>query len=319
MPVGNWNLQWLNHNAQRSYPLTSRASKKDVTGTFTIPDDFIVGLRLNFATDYVTDVRANINQITVSNIGVCVYISVYTATGVLIQGALRVCINKAEHVKNNTYALTSYAEDRVTGSITINEINEILNQPAGWFNFDEAAGEIESDVISVSTHAIRSLQILSDGARSEKLYGDIVLVAGENIKILIEKDWVSFNQLETRLVIHAISGKNLNEDCTCDVNNVAPCIRSINGISTTTGNFNFAPNGCINLTEAVNGVEIADICAEPCCGCSELDALRTQVERFGDGITTLQNFVTRLGSEVAQMSVVVIGSRLSTATCNSGG
>ena len=44
MPIGNWNLEWLNHNSQRSYPLTERATKTDTTGSIQLPDSFIVGL-----------------------------------------------------------------------------------------------------------------------------------------------------------------------------------------------------------------------------------------------------------------------------------
>ena len=44
MPRGTWNLEWLNHNSQRAYPLAEDATKVDVTTDFTLPDDFIVGL-----------------------------------------------------------------------------------------------------------------------------------------------------------------------------------------------------------------------------------------------------------------------------------
>ena len=43
MPLSQWNLEFLNHNAQRSYPLTDESTKTDTTNSFTIPDDFIVG------------------------------------------------------------------------------------------------------------------------------------------------------------------------------------------------------------------------------------------------------------------------------------
>ena len=46
MPLSQWNLEFLNHNAQRSYPLTADATKQDLTGSFVIPDDFLVGLDL---------------------------------------------------------------------------------------------------------------------------------------------------------------------------------------------------------------------------------------------------------------------------------
>jgi hypothetical protein len=46
MPVGNWNLEWLNHNAQRAYPLADDATGPDETGAFKLPDNFLVELDL---------------------------------------------------------------------------------------------------------------------------------------------------------------------------------------------------------------------------------------------------------------------------------
>lgn len=324
MPVGNWNLQWLNHNAQRSYPLTSAASKKDKTGTFSIPDDFIVGMSLCLNVDDITAQRLDrlffISRIVISSTGFGLTISVAeTEGGIEFSSALfNVFVDKAEHVKNNTYALTQLGD--AAGTITIGDIAGIEAQPPGFFEFNPAATEIEADVIRPVVHGIRSLQVLDNGAYSEKLYGNIVLVAGDNIKMVVEKILnEETEQLETHVVINAVANAELNEDCTCEINETAPCITSINGISTTTGNFNISPNGCISLGEMTNGLQIADICAEPCCGCSELDALRDQINRFGDGITTLQNFVTRLGSEVSQMSIVVLGSRLGNSSCSTAG
>jgi hypothetical protein len=162
--------------------------------------------------------------------------------------------------------------------------------------------------------AVSSLQISNNGEVSDRIYGHVTLVAGQNIKLV--RSTVTVNgEIETRIRIDAISGENLNQECLCDVVETGPCITSINGVTTTDGNFVIAPNDCVSITTMANGLKFADTCAQPCCGCSELDALRNQVTRFGDGITTLQNFVTRLGSEVTQMSLVVLGSRLSTAQC----
>ena len=42
MPLSTWNLEWLNHNSQRNYPIADDATGYDETGTFKIPEDFIV-------------------------------------------------------------------------------------------------------------------------------------------------------------------------------------------------------------------------------------------------------------------------------------
>ena len=48
MSLGLWNLQWLNHNSQRSYPIADWATKKcNYSDAIRIPNDFI--LAINFA------------------------------------------------------------------------------------------------------------------------------------------------------------------------------------------------------------------------------------------------------------------------------
>src|SRR3954469_14521824 len=46
MPLGLWNLNWLNLNSQRKYPLADDADAVSESGDFTVPDEFIVELDL---------------------------------------------------------------------------------------------------------------------------------------------------------------------------------------------------------------------------------------------------------------------------------
>jgi len=316
MPVGNWNLQWLNHNSQRSYPLTDRASKTDTTGTLTIPDSFIVGMYfpipLNASNEIISAgwQRAYIKRLVSTP-------QYYAITLAIDDAEVASCsIPRAAHTRNTTYPLYGIHDFyQAVGHITIGLLDEIDALPGGLFEFDGNSGEVEPDVIKPFLQGVSSLRVLNNGVYSDKVYGDVVLVAGENMRIHFETVTIpatpeSEEKTEKHVVFSAISGDNLNTPCVCEISDDAPCITSINGVSTNTGNFNLAPNGCVTTTNIANGITIADICAEPCCGCNELDALTNQINRFGDGITTLQNFVTRLGSEVAQMNIIVIGSRI---------
>ena len=47
MNTGIWNLEWLNSNSQRSYPLDEFSPKKDSTGSFEIPDSLILAMNLS--------------------------------------------------------------------------------------------------------------------------------------------------------------------------------------------------------------------------------------------------------------------------------
>lgn len=318
MPVGNWNLQWLNHNAQRSYPLTDSATKKDITGTLSLPDSFIVALYLPVpANTTFTPSGFFISRVLVSPTGFNIVVG-HTNGQTTITDVAAANIARVNYAPNRAYALAGI--DRfydIIGYVVLGDLSDIDRQPPGQYEFDFNGGAIEPDAIRPMLRAVSSLQISNNGEVSDRIYGHVTLVAGENIRLV--KSVVTVNgETETRIRIDAINSENLNQPCLCDVVSDSPCITSINGVTTTDGNFVIAPNDCVSVTTMQNGLKVADTCAQPCCGCSELDALRDQVNRFGDGITTLQNFVTRLGSEVTQMSLVVLGSRLSTSQCPPG-
>jgi hypothetical protein len=322
MPIGNWNLQWLNHNSQRSYPLTERATKQDINNVITIPDSFIVGMYFPIhAGTTFTPNGFYVSSLLISPTGFNIIIG-YTsdpanpnATNTITQVAAA-NIARANYTQNTAYALAGINEfyDSV-GYVVLGNLDEIDKQPSGLYNFNFSGGEIETDVIRPMLRSVSSLRVSNNGEFSDRIYGHVTLLAGDNIRFD-----VSSSGSETYITINAVNNENLNQTCLCDVVDTGDCIRLINGIPATNGNFVLAQNSCLSATEISgrSGLQLEDTCAQPCCGCSELDALRDQVNRFGDGITTLQNFVTRLGSEVTQMSLVVLGSRLNSSPCQQG-
>jgi hypothetical protein len=316
MPLGNWNLQWLNHNSQRSYPLTERASKVDATGTIRIPDSFIVALylpvhvTLNIQLD-----QFYVKTLLISPIGYAIGVGYSSDSGETL--VANVSITKATHRPNMTYALAGVDDFADTiGQVVIGSLDEIDQLPAGLYSFTFSAGEIESDAIRPMLRGISALRVVNGSENSPLLYGDIELLAGANMRI----DYaINTNTGNPRITFNAIANTDLNTVCTCDVTEKGECIRCINGLCSGDGDYNIGGGDCISVATSSTGIQLEDICATPCCGCAELDALKTQIDRFSDGVTTMQNFVTRLGSEVTQMNLVVLGSRLGDAGCNTCG
>lgn len=309
MPIGNWNLQWLNHNSQRSYPLTERATKTDVTDTVRIPDSFIVALYLPVhAGMAVLPENFFVKTLLIAPTGYNVSIGYNNNDDNPVIAAVNIA--KSAHVVNRSYALGGVDDFADTiGQIVIGRLDEIDSLAPGLYEFDPEAGEIEPDAIRPMIRGISSIQVDNNSQFSQKIYGDILLVAGNNMRID-----VALGATPT-ITFNAISGENLNEDCICDVPPDTPCIQCING-QCGGGDFPLTGGDCVEIQPTVNGLKFVDVCATPCCGCEELNALNLQLDRFGDGVTTLQNFVTRLGSEVTQMSLVVLGSRLGDTGCN---
>lgn len=325
MPIGNWNLQWLNHNSQRSYPITERASKSDSTNTIRLPDSFILALYfpLHISLNVQID-RFYISTLLVSPLGYAIGLG-YSGTdpdtgeetSTLVANAT---IAKATHAANATYALSGIDDfaDSV-GHIVIGDTKEVDDLPPGLYTFNFDGTTLEADAIRPMIRSVSALRVVNGVETSDLLYGDIEVVAGTNMNINFGTNPESGNP---RLIFNAISGLNLNESCTCNTPNPGECIKCINGICSDDGSFSLVGTECVKIeqTTGINGsLKFSDTCAQPCCGCAELDAIKTQIDRFDDGVNTLQNFVTRLSSEVTQMSLVVLGSRLGDAGCSTCG
>lgn len=312
MPIGNWNLQWLNHNSQRSYPLTERSTKTDTSGTIRIPDSFIVGMYFPVSATAVTaPTNFFIRSLLIAPTGFNITIAYSDGTSSVDVGAAN--IPRSGHTPNRAYAIggvDSFSDS--VGQIVLGPLNEIDALPQGLYTFTVADTELEPDAIRPNIRGVSRLQVVNNNQASEPIYGDVVLVAGPNIRI----DVATLPNGKTEITFKAISGENLNQDCACDIPDTAECIRCINGVCSEDGNFNFAYDECVNIQPGVGGLTFSDTCAAPCCGCAELDAITAQINRFGDGVAMLQNFVTRLGSEVTQMSLVVLGSKLGDSGCS---
>jgi len=313
MPLSQWNLDFLNHNSQRSYPLTAEATKQDVTASFEIPDDFLVGLDLPVspAMDMETG-RFFIRQLGLFSSGIQLIIS-YDTGDSLIDVATGL-ISTTTPIRNKVFAINGIgAYTDISGKVIIGRVDTIQEQPSGLFSFTIEDTHIEPQAIRPMIKGISAMRISSGtGGTSQNLYGDIELVAGTNIQIS-----TAINGSETKIIISALDGEGTIEKCVCAGEAVAiPCIKTINGIGpTTAGNFNFVGDDCISFAPVTNGLKVADSCCAPCCGCEELEAITRDLERFATQRNALELFVNQLAAETATFDMTVLGARLGDRRC----
>lgn len=313
MPLSQWNLEFLNHNAQRSYPLTDDSSKQDTTGSFTIPDDFLVGMDIPVspAMDMETG-RFLIRQIGLFASGIQIIVAYDNGSNLIDVGTALI---PATGVPRNTVVALGGIEpfDDIIGKVVVGRLDTIREQPTGLFNFTIDDARIELQVVRPMIRAISSMKVANaSGAVSERLYGDIELVAGSNIQLSTVA-----TATETKIIISALDGEGTIEDCICEGEAAdAPCIKTINGIGPTTdGNFNFVGDDCITFTGIQNGLKVTDSCCAPCCGCEELEAITRDLERFNAQRGALELFVNNLAAETATFGTTVLGARLGDRRC----
>ena len=314
MPLSTCNLEWLNHNSQRKYPLADDATGYDSTGTFSIPEDFVVQLDLpvHAAMD-MNPAQFYIRQLVSTGTGYSVIVSYQGTEGVVDVASAH--IPTVSHTREyQTYSLGGIEPfDDTSGKITINNLAGIGQQPAGLWNFTYTGTRISPDAVRPIIQGVQSLKVATaSGGISQRLYGDIELVAGDNIQLV-----PVVTATESKVIISAIDGEGTIEPCVCEGSAAdLPCIKTINGIpATAAGEFNIIGDDCLQITAGSNSVQIADQCCSPCCGCTELEAITSDLERFLQEKTNLEKFVSDLTASVSAMNLTVLGARLGDRGC----
>jgi hypothetical protein len=307
------NMQWVDHNEGRRYPFTVESTLADVTDTLVIPNEFIVGLYLSVHYGLNVDPA----KFFLSSLG-----NFATGFGIVVSynadsGPVPVAtanISRAAYSPGQSYRLTGLGDFLdATGVIQLGSLDNIDQQPSGLFSFAFEAARLETDAVRPMIRGISSLRIQSGASLSDRLYGDIVLVAGENMRLTIVQE----EDEDPQIVFDAIEGEGLNENCVCEDDPTQfPPIRTINGIPpTANGEFTLLGSSCLEVTELTNGLQLVDTCSEPCCGCTELETITAQLEQFNRQATTLENFLNSLESRVTTMDSVVLGSRIGDRSC----
>ncbi len=309
MAIRWWNIEWLDGNAQRSYPLTEWATKVDTSDSFRIPDALILGLYFPVAAGIeVLPDRFFISRIVIYGTGIAISVGYDDDSGdPPIVGTAQFSLDA--HEEYDTYALPGRNEfaDSV-GRIIIGNLATLSDIPVGRYDFTPQAGALEADAIQPMISGVTALVI-----DEQRYQGDIVLEAGANIRYTVSEDAHG----RTVIRIDALSTAGFEEPGICGDRPDAPPIRTIDGIAATaTGDFSILGNTCLEPRPVQNGLQLADVCSEPCCGCEELEALVRELELFGTAATTVQGFTNRLQSEVTQMHQVVLGSLLGDRGCN---
>jgi hypothetical protein len=313
MPLSQWNLEWLDHNSQRSYPLADDATGNAKHGGFHLPEDFIVALDIPVHSAMDMDpAQFFIRQVVAAGTGYSLIVSYAGTDGV--QDVASANIPKASHTRWSSYALGGIEPfDDTVGKVTINKLTSIESQPTGTYVFEVDGTRITPDAVRPIIQGVQSLKVQSGSSSSQRLYGDVELVAGTNIQItpVVVSEGVS------KIIISALSGEGTIEPCVCEGSaEELPCIKTINGIQPTpTGDFNFIGDDCLEITDGTNSLKIEDVCCAPCCGCTELEAITQDLERFNQQKANLEFFVSDLQSSVTGMDMVVLGARLGDKSC----
>lgn len=300
-----WNIDYLNANSQRKYPLSEEAGLRDTSDSFSLPNDFLV----DFLWPIHADATIDPSLFHLAAVGIF-------GTGVTISigydGAVigNVSIDATTFQRNTTYFVQGAGDffDTV-GKVVVGSLETLLEN-AGSFQFDVVNGRFEPTVIRPDVRGVSAFYIRNGTDLSEAIQGDIVLQAGTNFLI----NRVPGPGAEPdRIILSAIDGAGLNQDCDCNENATLPCIQTINGIAPDeNGDFALLGDDCLELQAIANGIQLADNCSRPCCGCDELQVVLDAVQTFANQVFALEQLASQIEGRMEMIQTNLLSSKSGT-------
>lgn len=286
-------MEWLNSNALRAYPLREDCSRIPVDSNgnalrgVTLPNYVIVDFVLTTAMD--TPVRVYLKQLIA--VGTLLTFSFYDASDAEI--AL-VSVNTSTHVPGTGYIVSGVGTyDDARGRLVIGDLQSIQQDlPEGVYTFTLDATEFEPTTVRPDLRGVRSLQVVSQGSESSYIYGNVQLIAGDNVKL-------TYDAGANSIRIDATSSVGLDEECTCTPGpgqNIV--VKTINGKAIEDVVIEGDGN-CISVDTSDSGtITITDKCSKPCCGCPELEFITNSLKVLDVSVVNLQQYSLALSERI---------------------
>lgn len=303
MAQGVIHVEWLNQNAHRAYPLSEEATRRDVSGSFVLPDDLLVDFSM------AVDVAANQNpanfylsSLSLFGTGVELEFSYWDGAPTRIG---KLAIPKDGFVRNTVYSINGEGVFAGTvARVVVGSLTETLSRP-GAYQFNLDGGRLEPAVIVPDIRGLSGLRVVraDQAGIGELLQGDVAFEAGANMRISVD-DFAGTKVL----TFHAIDGEGLEARCECVETQFPNPLRTINEVEPDElGNIDLLGDDCIEVTPEgdQHAVQLTDLCSKPCCGCPELDQLTSDQAHVRDQVITLTALAERLQRNIDTLSQAI--------------
>lgn len=294
------NIEWLNQNLLRSYPL-----REDSDFTPLLPNGVKAeGLRL--PTCLVTDfsftlafdaVNGTVPSLTgVSHAGDGFSFEISLGDAVLTT----LTVSASGHAINQAYGLVGQGDNADCGGwLVLGDLARAAEElPEGVYRF--AAGQVPFEVstLRMAPRGVRSITAVGKyGLKTyAPLYGNVRIIAGSDMTVRnVEDDNAIWLQAESK------TGYERTRPCACS-SAAESRVRTVNGMPveevTIVGDGNCLSVDTDNVKKLV---KLTDTCSTPCCGCSELQFVESAIATINRSIDTLNGYAEALNDRIMEL------------------
>jgi len=308
------NVDWLNENSYRNYPLVDGASRVAASGA-VLPTGLIVDLSLPVPLGTLAPSNAFIRKVYGFSAGVVITIG---DTSDPSEDLATATVFTADHARNKSYPLTGIPGTKlngVTGRIAIGLPEAVAQCSLGLFDYEGAPQNTQLAISCIRPllQGVNGVVVRqADGSLSPVLGGSITLVPGDNVSLEVDPGSKSILISSS---VQVTTQEVADAGCGCDEENENDlgCIKTINGVPPdAAGNLLLQGLSCVELTtlSSGNGILISDKCTEPCCGCDQLAQLQTALQAIENYRSQLAQAADQLEARISNLTAVVLNAGL---------
>lgn len=290
-------IEWLNQNSLRKYPFAENTQLRPTiegkaSDNFALPDYLVV----DFVMTVAGECQLDLYLVKLAIVGDSMTLVIGSDSGV----AASVFIDTKQHKQNQSYVFSGINDyGSAVGCIVIGDVARFRTEyPDGVYNFSKEETLFEARCVRPSARCVSSMSVYdsSTGHTSNRLYGDVKLVAGNNVAL-------TYDEKNNAIVISADSNEEYNDKCECGGKTQ---IYTINGISAQ--NITIVGDDCVSVTKSGHTLRISDKCSKPCCGCAELEFINEKISQITTAINKLDNYTDVMSTRLTELQSSFIQS-----------
>ena len=282
------NLDFLNANTLRSYPIKEGLTRRSTDDTFTLPDDFMVDLMIAAS----SDISKRFYVSKVVNLPDVITVEIKDQSDVVV-GSFSITVSS--HILYKDYFMvpgSSYP--KANGRLTVASLDTMQAAATGSFSFTFGTAELEMRTVVPTFSTISTLTLQDSTGKQYTYTGNVRLVARKNIR---------FKGDSTFVYVDAGEGLGLNAEC----ENQPVYIETINGQPPDDDkNFTIIPADCASITPLsgsnASGLLLSDTCCKPCMGCDEISTLTERAMQLESDILKFRDHYNKLQQTVLELS-----------------
>lgn len=177
-----------------------------------------------------------------------------------------------------------------TGVIHFGDLERFFQENyEGLFIFSVTESSLEPTCIRPNLIGLKSIAAVdASGYTTQRLYGDVKLIAGDNIHI-------KYLEKHNTLIISATPDSGYTEGCLCGSEESA-VVKTINGIRAD--NVDIIGDDCVDVSIEDGNIKIKDTCSKPCCGCAETAFINQTINDLQSSVNVLTSNADILSEKI---------------------